>query len=70
MNKVQVIVYQAEDLIDKLLIQAKLHQEKNNVLTDYANIIKDRTITIKSILEKMKKISDENQHSFPGKANA
>nr|XP_009792814.1 PREDICTED: uncharacterized protein LOC104239796 isoform X2 [Nicotiana sylvestris] len=66
-NKVQVIVYKAEDLIDKLHIQAKQHQEKYRVLTNYAKTVKECVINIKAVLDKVKKIREENQHAFQAK---
>lgn len=67
-HKVQVIVYQA---VDKLLVQVKLHQEKNifKQLFDanYAMSVRELAKNIKVALEQVKKIRQENPEAFQKK---
>ncbi|XP_009757879.2 putative late blight resistance protein homolog R1A-3 [Nicotiana sylvestris] len=70
-KEVQVMVYKAEGLIDKLLVKAKLHQEKNiivqNLDAKYAKTVWDLAKEIRDALEQVKKIREENPEAFQAK---
>nr|XP_033514842.1 putative late blight resistance protein homolog R1C-3 [Nicotiana tomentosiformis] len=70
-HKVQVIVYQAEGLVDKLLVQVKLHQDKNIFKqffdANYAISVRELAKNIKVALEQVKKIRQENPEAFQKK---
>ncbi|KAH0678264.1 hypothetical protein KY284_019349 [Solanum tuberosum] len=65
-DKIRRTVYKAEDVVDKLLIQAKIDQESNIAKKLIHKTCKNRNFTeeINEILEEVRKILDENQHLF------
>ncbi|PHT39462.1 hypothetical protein CQW23_23035 [Capsicum baccatum] len=70
-KEVQVMVYEAEGLIDKLMVEMKLHQKKNKfeqiVDLKYHKTLKDLVEDIKAILGKVKKIREANLQAFQAK---
>ncbi|XP_055800810.1 putative late blight resistance protein homolog R1A-3 [Solanum dulcamara] len=65
---IQKMVHKAEDVIDKFLVQAKLHREKNKVgrFFDVSHLATVRALAaeIKDIHEKVKKLREDNKESF------
>uniref|UniRef100_A0A1S4B3F6 Disease resistance protein RPP13-like n=1 Tax=Nicotiana tabacum TaxID=4097 RepID=A0A1S4B3F6_TOBAC len=70
-KEVQVMVYKAEGLIDKLLVEEKLHQEKNIIMQNldakYAKKARDLAKEIRDALEQVKKIRQQNPEAFQAK---
>lgn len=66
-DKIRRTVCKAEDVIDKLLVQAKLDQENNSVAKKlFQKKYKDRNFgeEINEILDEVRKILQDNQHLF------
>ncbi|PHT39441.1 hypothetical protein CQW23_23014 [Capsicum baccatum] len=61
----------AEGLIDKLTVEAKLHQEKNKLMQimdiEYHKTVGDLTVDIRTVLEQVKKIREDNPQAFQAK---
>ncbi|KAF3673457.1 hypothetical protein FXO37_06952 [Capsicum annuum] len=70
-KEIQVMVYKAEGLIDKLTVEAKLHQEKNKLMQimdiEYHKTVGDLTVDIRTALEQVKKIRKDNPQAFQAK---
>ncbi|KAH0756820.1 hypothetical protein KY290_020313 [Solanum tuberosum] len=68
---IQKMVHKSEDVIDKFLVQAKLHRDKNKVgrFFDVAHMAVVRALAaeIKGIHEKVKKLREDNKDSFKPK---
>ncbi|XP_049389776.1 probable disease resistance protein RF45 [Solanum stenotomum] len=65
---IQKMIHKAEDVIDKFLVQAKLHREEKKV-GRFFDVSRLKTITsladeIKGISDKVKKLREESKHSF------
>lgn len=65
---IQKMVHKSEDVIDKFLVQAKLHRDKNKVgrFFDMGHLAVVRALAadIKDIHEKVKKLREDNKESF------
>ncbi|XP_015073408.1 putative late blight resistance protein homolog R1A-3 [Solanum pennellii] len=65
---IQKMVHKSEDVIDKFLVQAKLHRDKNKVgrFFDMGHlaVVRDLAADIKVIHEKVKKLREDNKESF------
>ncbi|MCD7470257.1 hypothetical protein HAX54_009981 [Datura stramonium] len=71
-KEIQLIVYQADDTIDKLLLKHELEKKKNIVkrclsAPHYGKNLKDFAVDIKAIIKKVKKMIQENQECFEKK---
>ncbi|KAH0684471.1 hypothetical protein KY289_022223 [Solanum tuberosum] len=68
---IQKMVHKCEDAIDKFLVQAKLHRDKNKVgrFFDVSHMaeVRDLAANIKNIHEKVKKLREGNKDSFKPK---
>ncbi|KAM3328211.1 putative late blight resistance protein R1A-3 [Capsicum galapagoense] len=68
---IQRMVFKAEDVIDKFLVQAKLHRDKNKVgrFFDVSHLATVRALAaeIKVIHEKVKKLREDNKDAFQPK---
>ncbi|XP_075089451.1 putative disease resistance protein RXW24L isoform X1 [Nicotiana tabacum] len=67
-EEIQKTVHRAEDTIDKFVVQAKLHQEKNKAgrFFDVSHLATLRNLAaeINGILEQVKKLRENNQQAF------
>ncbi|KAH0680997.1 hypothetical protein KY284_022082 [Solanum tuberosum] len=70
-KEIQKMVHKSEDVIDKFLIQSKLHRDKNKVgrFFDLGHMAVVRALAaeIKDIHEKVKKLREDNKDSFKPK---
>ncbi|XP_049348816.1 putative late blight resistance protein homolog R1A-3 [Solanum verrucosum] len=68
LKKIQKMVYKAEDVTDKFLVQSKQHRDKNTFerIFDVAHLSTVRALAaeIKGIHEKVKKLREDNKESF------
>ncbi|XP_059308722.1 putative late blight resistance protein homolog R1B-16 [Lycium ferocissimum] len=65
---IQKTVHKAEDVIDKFLVQSKLHREKNKLErifdVGHLNTVRELAKEIKGIHEKVKKLREDNKDAF------
>lgn len=65
---IRITVYKAEDIIDKFLVQAKLHADKNIVKRgfdyNYAGAVKELGEQVGIVLQKVKKLREDNKQAF------
>nr|XP_009788462.1 PREDICTED: putative late blight resistance protein homolog R1B-23 [Nicotiana sylvestris] len=65
---IRITVYKAEDIIDKFLVQAKLHADKNFVKRgfdyNYAGAVKELGEQVGIVLQKVKKLREDNKQAF------
>ncbi|WMV22753.1 hypothetical protein MTR67_016138 [Solanum verrucosum] len=70
-KEIQKMVHKSEDVIDKFLIQSKLHRDKNKVGrffdVGHMAVVRDLAANIKDIHEKVKKLRQDHTDSFSPK---
>ncbi|XP_049389735.1 putative late blight resistance protein homolog R1B-23 isoform X2 [Solanum stenotomum] len=70
-KEIQKMVHKSEDVIDKFLIQSKLHRDKNKVGrffdVGHMAVVRDLAAEIKDIHEKVKKLRQDHTDSFSPK---